>query len=62
MAKLCLVRWVEDETLSVLPTSAIQVGQTAYVGAFGDFKWGGKFYEGEVLQMSGELFRTCTLP
>jgi len=56
MAKLCLVRWVEDETLSVLPTSAIQVGQTAYVGAFGDFKWGGKFYEGEVLQMSGELF------
>ena len=32
--------------LSVCSTSAIQVGQTAYVGEFGDFKWGGKFYEG----------------
>ena len=42
--------------LSVCSTSAIQVGQSAYMGEFGDFKWGGKFYEGEVLQMSGESF------
>ena len=47
---------MEDEMLSVCSSSAIREGQTAYVGVFGDFKWAGKFYEGEVLQMSGESF------
>lgn len=53
--KLCLVRWVEEETLSVCSSSGIREGQTAYVGAFAEFKWGGKYYEGEVLEMSGKL-------
>lgn len=56
--KLCLVRWLEDESLSVCPSSSIKAGQTAFVGAFAEFKWAGKYYEGEVLEMSGE----CLVP
>ena len=46
MAKFVLVRWIEEETLSVLAASAIRHGKNVYVGVFGEFKWAGKFYEG----------------
>lgn len=40
--------------MSVIPTTSIKPGQTAYTGALGDFKWLGKYYEEEVLGISGE--------
>ncbi len=45
-----LVRWVQEETL--IPESASQSGHS-YVGALGDIKWSGKYYEGDILGMSG---------
>ena len=49
-----LVCRVKDETLSVLPATAIRPGEKVYIGAFSSFKWAGKFYDGEVLGVSGE--------
>lgn len=54
MSKFALVRWVEEESLSAVLSTTIRPGQSVYVGAFGDFKWKGKYYEGEVLALSGE--------
>ena len=31
-------------------------GDEVYVDAFGEFKWGGKYYEGEILGVSGECY------
>ena len=53
MPKFLLVRWVEDESTSVLPGSSARPGQEVYAGAFGEFKWAGKYYDGEVLSTSG---------
>ena len=36
-------------------------GDKTFVGAFCDFKWAGKFYEGEVLVISGECGTVCIL-
>lgn len=55
MGKFILVRWLEEESLSVIPASTARQGQKVYVGVFGDFKWAGKFYEGEVLSLSGKF-------
>ena len=52
--KYLLVRWIADETLSVLADSASRPGQKLYVGAEGSFKWAGKYYKGEVLGISGD--------
>ena len=54
--KFILVRWLEEETLSVLTSTSVRQGQKSYVGALGDFKWGGKFFEGEVLSLSGKSY------
>lgn len=51
--KFVLVRWVGEETLSVLLSSAAHPSHSLYVGAFAELKWGGKFYEGEILKLSG---------
>lgn len=50
----CLIRWIEDESVFAIPTTSIKPGRTAYTGALGEFKWLGKYYEGEVLGISGE--------
>ena len=56
MSKFVLVRWMEEETLSVMGATSVKNGQEIYRGAIADFKWGGKtFYEGEILAMSGKL-------
>lgn len=60
-SKFVLIRWMEEETLSVLATKSVRQGQQVYAGAFGEFKWGGKFYEGEVLSLSGKLNFTAQL-
>ena len=49
-----LLRWLDDEKISVEPISAAKSGEKVYAGVFGDFKWAGKYYEAEVLKISGE--------
>ena len=54
----CPLRWIEDETVSVLPVTAAKTGQKVYPGVYGDFKWLKKVYEAQVLKVSGEfMFR-----
>lgn len=48
-----LVRWIEEENLSILPCTASRSADKHYVGALDDFKWSGHYYEGEILKISG---------
>ena len=57
--KFCLLRWLEEETVSVLPIKSAKDGQKVYQGAYADFKWLGKCYEAEVLKISGNALRRC---
>lgn len=50
----CLLCWICDETVSVLPESTVHPGQRVYTGAIAEFKFTGTFYEAEVLKVSGE--------
>ena len=49
-----LVRWLLDETVGVIPSSAVKKDQKVCLGAFIDAKFNKKFYEAEVLMISGE--------
>ena len=51
----CLVRWLEDESVGVIPKSSVRKGQTdkVCVGEICEFKFGGKFYDAETLKISG---------
>ena len=49
-----LLRWLIDEKVSIMPFSSAKKGTKVYTGVFGEFKWSGKFYEAEVLKISGE--------
>lgn len=51
-----LTRWVIDETVSAMPLTAVKKGQTPHVGAFVNVKYLGKFYEAEILMISGMCF------
>jgi len=53
-SKFCLVRWVDEETVSVLPVRAAKEGQKVFQGSYTDFKWLGHPYEAEVLKISGK--------
>ena len=55
--ELALVRWIEEENMSILSTGCVQKGEKVYVGSFANFKWGGKFYEAEVLAIGGFLLK-----
>ena len=48
-AKYMMIRWIGEENLSVV---VVAIGDPPFVGKIGDFKWAGKFYEGEVLALS----------
>ena len=50
-----LVRWIGEETLSVLPSCKSRGGDIPIVGLTGDFRWSGRYYEGEILALSGRL-------
>lgn len=51
----CLVRWTEeDEQVSVIPASTVKPGQEVYVEAVCEFKWLGRYFEAEVLKVSGQ--------
>lgn len=54
LKKLMLVRWLVDETVGVVPTSTVQKGETVEVGAIAGVKWGSKFYQAEILQISSK--------
>ena len=56
-----LLRWLLDEKISIEPISSARKGTNVYTGVFGDFKWAGKYYEAEVLKMSGERTYTCAI-
>ena len=51
--KLMLVRWMGEETLSIIPSCKTRDGDKPTVGLSGDFKWCGRYYEGEILALSG---------
>ena len=35
----CLLRWIEDETVSVLPATSANTGHKVYPGVYCEFKW-----------------------
>ena len=60
--KFCIVQWLEDDTVSVIPVTSAENEDKVYVGAIERFNWYGKFYDGEVLSVSGEsLSSTSTV-
>lgn len=53
--RCCLLRWVGEETVSVVREDSAKCGVEIYVGALAQFKWLGKFYEAEVLKISSKF-------
>ena len=49
-----LVRWVEEESVGVMPLSAVRSGQKAFVSAIVEMKFKSMYYEAEILKISGE--------
>ena len=52
--RFCLLRWLEDDTVSVVREDSTKKGMTVHVVAYADFKWSGSFYEAEVLKISSK--------
>ena len=48
-----LLRWLDDETTSIVAESGLKKGSTREVGALVKAKFGYKFYDAEILQVSG---------
>ena len=61
MPSFVLLRWIGEESMSVRPQSTIKKGHKVFLGAFTYFKWGGKYYEAEVLALSGNLYAEIDL-
>lgn len=49
-----LVRWLEEESVGVVPSSAVKKDQSVFAGSFADVKYQKKYYEAEILKISGE--------
>lgn len=49
----CLILWLEEDAVGIVPESNIKSGQTAAVGAIAEFKFKQKYYDARVLKMSG---------
>ena len=49
-----LVRWLDDESVGVMPISAVKTNanNSVYVGAFVEVKWGRGY--AEILKLSGK--------
>lgn len=59
--KFVLVRWMEDETVGVMPISAVMEDYTPYSGAIVKMRWRGKkLYDAEILKISGKLAASCS--
>lgn len=52
--KYCLVHWIEDDQIGVIPETYIKKGQMKSVSAYVDCKWGKKYYQARILKMSGK--------
>ena len=51
--EFALVRWLEDETVGVMPLSSVKKGYNPFAGATVKMKWRGKReYEAEILKIS----------
>ena len=50
-----LVRWPEDNSVGVMPTSAAEKGVELYPGAEVRMKWKKKMYDAEILKVSSKL-------
>ena len=53
--KLALVNWVEEGSVSVMPVSAAKDGDKLYPGSIVSMKFHRKYYEAEILKISGTL-------
>lgn len=53
--KFALVRWIEEESVGVMPAGAAPKGEDLYVGCLTKMKWGNgkKLYDVEILKLSG---------
>lgn len=52
-----LVRWVQDETVGVMPATAAGKGERLYPGLLTKMKWKGKkSYEVEILKISSKFY------
>ena len=48
------MRWLEDEIVIVLPIGTLKAGvEAAFVGNVTDIKFGKKYYEDEIMRISG---------
>lgn len=57
MPTFALVRWLNDESVTAMPLSALKDKNSAIVGATVDMIWTkGKTYEAEILKISSEQF------
>ena len=55
--KFVLVRWVEEDSVGVMPIAAAPNSKDIYVGCFTKMTWtpkGKKLYDVEVLKISGK--------
>ena len=53
--RFALVRWVEEESVGVMPLSAVKKNSNIFVGAIVEMKFKKAFYDAEVLKISGKL-------
>ena len=49
-----LVRWIEEDSVGVMPSTTLKKGQMASVGMTTELKYNSKFYDAEILKVSGE--------
>ena len=54
LKKFAVVRWVDEESVGVMPLSAVRSGQKPYVGSFVEMKYQSKYYEAEILKIDSK--------
>ena len=52
--KFALVSWLEDDSVGVVPLSAAKDGEKVYPGAMLPIKFQRKYYDAEILKISGK--------
>ena len=53
--RFCLLHWLEYDQVGVMPEKAMKNGKVVKVGSFVECKWGKKYYEVQILKLSGEF-------
>ena len=57
MPTFVLVRWVEDNSIGVMPVSAAEKGTRLFPGLTTSMKWRKKKYEAEILKISRKPYQ-----